>query len=293
MVLPGWMARIGEEVERRLAPPLYRSSRVITLSESSREEICAMLGLRQERVSVAAPGIEPRFAPGGVRSPVPLVVAVGRLVPVKRFDLLFRALAEARSRRPGLRAVVIGEGYEREHLEALRRDLEAEEWLSLPGRVTDDELVTWYRKAWVVASTSLREGWGMTLTEAAACGTPAVATDIAGHRDAVVDGTTGLLADGEAGVAAALIRLIDDPALRARLGRQARERARWLTWDATAAATLQALATEAARDRALIGPRRARRPARRAAPVLVEAHRVETLATDGLPAEVLPGQPLI
>ena len=245
MVLPGWLARIGEGMERRMAPPLYRSSRVVTLSGSSREEICAMLGLREDRVSAAAPGIEPRFAPGPAREPEPLVVAVGRLVPVKRFDLLFRALAEVRGRHPGLRAVVIGEGYERPHLEDLRHQLGAEDWLAMPGRVDDDELVGWYRRAWMVASSSLREGWGMTLTEAAACGTPAVATDIAGHRDAVVDGRTGLLVADEDGLAGAIGRLIVDRELRARLGHQALERARWFTWEATARTTLEALAAEA------------------------------------------------
>ncbi|MGH9108619.1 MAG: glycosyltransferase family 4 protein [Acidimicrobiales bacterium] len=247
MVLPGWLARVGEEVERRVAPPLYRSSRVVTLSESSRQEICDMLGLRPDRVTVASPGVGSRFRPGPGRSPVPLVVAVGRLVPVKRFDLLFRALARARETYPDLEAAVLGEGYERPRLEALRRSLGAEGWLALPGRVTDDELVDWYRRAWVVASTSLREGWGMTLTEAAACGTPAVATDIAGHRDAVVDGRTGFLADGADSVAAAIAKLVGDRGLRAVMGHQALERSRSFTWDATARATLEALAGEVGR----------------------------------------------
>ena len=139
--------------------------------------------------------MDDRFTPGGHRSPTPLVVAVGRLVPVKRFDELLRALAKVKTDQPDLEAVLIGEGYERAALEALRAELGADDWVHLPGRVPDEELVSWYRRAWVVASTSQREGWGMTLTEAAACGTPAVATDIAGHHDAVVDGESGLLVD--------------------------------------------------------------------------------------------------
>ncbi len=247
MVLPGWLARIGESVERRLAPPLYRRSRVVTLSESSREEIVGLLGLPADRVSVAPPGVEPRFSPGGRRSPVPLVVAVGRLVPVKRFDLLIEALVRAKEKCPELRAVIVGEGYERGRLEGLRDRYGAEGWLTLPGRVGDDALADWYRRAWVVASASQREGWGMTLTEAAACGTPAVATDIAGHRDAVLDGRSGLLADGVDGMAAALVEVVGTAELRARLGRGALERSRWFTWPATARATLEALAAECAR----------------------------------------------
>lgn len=248
MVLPSGLARLGDLVERRVAPPLYRRSRVVTLSGSSRDEIVAMLGFSPERVSVAAPGVEARFSPGGARHPDPLVVAVGRLVPVKRFDLLIEALAQAKRRVPALRAAIVGEGYERGALEALRHSLGADDWLSLPGRVEEDELVAWYRRAWVVASSSQREGWGMTLTEAAACGTPAVATDIAGHRDAVVHGQSGLLVDSRpAELGAALADVLGDEELRNRLGRGALERARWFTWGATARATLEALAAETRR----------------------------------------------
>ncbi|MDA8309924.1 MAG: glycosyltransferase family 4 protein [Actinomycetota bacterium] len=248
MVLPRWMARLGEATERRLAPPIYRSTRVVTLSESSRGEIVGMLGLDPARVSVVPPGVDPRFTPGGpgARSPVPLVVAVGRLVPVKRFDLLVDALVRVRAAVPELRAVIAGEGYDRPRLEALRRAHGAASWLSMPGHVGDDELVDLYRRAWTVASVSRREGWGMTLTEAGACGTPSVASDIAGHRDAVVDGRTGLLAgDGADGVAAAIRRMLGDAALRARLGAGALAHAQRFTWEAAASSTLQALAEEA------------------------------------------------
>ena len=68
-------------------------------------------------------------------------------------------------------------------------------WIELVGRLSEDELLDVYRRAWVLVSTSQREGWGMTITEAAACGTPAVVTRIAGHSDAVVHGVTGILVD--------------------------------------------------------------------------------------------------
>jgi glycosyltransferase involved in cell wall biosynthesis len=246
MVLPPTLARLGDTMERRIAPRFYRRSRIVTLSESSRREIVEMLHLRPERVTVAPPGVDERYAPGGQRSASPLVVAVGRLVPVKRFDALLRALAPLKAEHPALEAVIIGEGYERPALEGLRDELGATDWIRLPGRVGDDELVDWYRRAWVVAGSSQREGWGMTLTEAAACGTPAVATNIAGHADAVVDGESGLLVDDVADLSAALGRVLGDEVLRSRLSKGALQRARWFTWDATARRALEALASEAA-----------------------------------------------
>jgi len=245
MVLPRGLAELGHVLEHRIAPPFYRRSRIVTLSHSSKAEIVERLHLPPGRITVTPPGVEPRFSPGGERSETPLVVAVGRLVPVKRFHLLIEALVQLRADHPGLRAVIAGEGYERPALEALVRAHGAGSWISLPGFVDDDALVDLYRSAWVVASSSLREGWGMTVTEAGACGTPSVATRIGGHEDAVDDGRSGILVDGTDGMVAALDNVLRDEVLRRRLGVGALEHAGRLTWDATARGTLAALGSEA------------------------------------------------
>jgi glycosyltransferase involved in cell wall biosynthesis len=249
MTLPPRLARVGRNVEYHVAPPLYRRTQIITLSESSKRELESKLHFKSKRIHVVPPGIEPRFSPGGQKSPTPLVVAVGRLVPVKRFSVLVDALADIKARHPALRAIIIGDGYEREMLEAQIRERGATSWIALPGRVDDATLIEAYRRAWVVASASAHEGWGMTITEAAACGTPSVATRIAGHEDAVADGISGILADDGAGIAAALDRVIADDALRARLTAGALDHAAAYTWGATAYGTLQVLAAETIRRR--------------------------------------------
>jgi glycosyltransferase involved in cell wall biosynthesis len=107
----------------------------------------------------------------------------------------------------------------------------------------------------------------MTATEAAACGTPAVVSCIAGHVDAVRDGVSGLVADVATGAARvsrpgpdpfadALGAVLTDPALRARLGQGARARAEEMTWEATAARTLDALVEEALSRKRPGSPRR-------------------------------------
>ena len=245
MVLPRGLAELGHALEHRVAHPFYRRCRIVTLSHSSKEEIVDRLHLPAERITVTPPGVEPRFTPGGERSPVPLVVAVGRLVPVKQFPLLIEALVRLRMTVPDLQAVIAGEGYERDALEALVRGHGAESWITLPGFVDDDALVDLYRRAWVVASSSLREGWGMTVTEAGACGTPSVVTRIGGHEDAVLDGKSGILVDGTDDMVRALERVLRDDMLRRRLGVGALEHAGGLTWDATARGALAALGSEA------------------------------------------------
>ncbi|HWD51896.1 MAG TPA: glycosyltransferase family 4 protein [Acidimicrobiales bacterium] len=245
MVLPRGLATVGNTVEHRLAPPIYRRSRIVTLSSSSKAEIVDRLGIPAEQVVVCPPGVDPRFVPGGERSEPPMVVAVGRLVPVKRFEVMIEALVRVKRRHPDLVAVIAGEGYERLRLEDLIRARGAESWISLPGYVEDDDLVGLYRAAWVVASSSLREGWGMTVTEAGACGTPSVASRISGHRDAVIDDRSGLLFDDADGMADALDAVIADEILRKRLGIGAFEHASQFTWEAAARGALAVLASEA------------------------------------------------
>ena len=247
MTLPPRLARLGRTVEFRIAPPLYRGSRIVTLSASSKDEIARRLRMRPSNITVVPPGVDPSFQPGGTRDREPLVVAVGRLVPVKRFDVLIDALAEVKTRRPDLRAVIVGEGYERDALERHIAELGAQDWISLPGRVDDATLLDLYRRAWLLASASRHEGWGMTITEAAACGTPAVATRIPGHMDAIVDGATGLLVDHDKGLPGAIERVLRDDAYRALLGKDALEHAAQFTWAATARGTLEVLAAEARR----------------------------------------------
>ncbi|MEZ5169084.1 MAG: glycosyltransferase family 4 protein [Acidimicrobiales bacterium] len=246
LVLPGRLARAGQLLERRLAPPFYRRTQMVTLSDSSKGHIVERLRLPADHVHVVEPGIDPRYSPGGSRAVDPTVLAVGRLMPSKAFEVLIEAVQRVREHVPA-RLVIIGEGYARDELEARVRDLDAEEWCELPGRVDDADLVDHYRRAWVVASASRSEGWGMTLTEAAACGTPAVATRIPGHVDAVTHDGSGLLVDTGDELVDALRRVLTDHALRDRLGAGALRRAAQLTWDRTAYDTLAVLAATASR----------------------------------------------
>ena len=190
MTLPKPLAAAGVFIEEKIGPRLYRNQPIVTLSRSSEEEMLE-LGFPARNLSVITPGVDPAFTPGGPKNPRPLAMAVGRLVPVKDFRRLVRIWALVIDKVPDAELVIVGEGYERPDIEAEIARLGIGDSVRLPGRITDAELLDLYRRSWVATSASVREGWGMTLTEAAACGTPAVATDIAGHADAVAAGTLG------------------------------------------------------------------------------------------------------
>ncbi|HEX9258565.1 MAG TPA: glycosyltransferase family 4 protein, partial [Acidimicrobiales bacterium] len=223
--LPRHLARVGSTIELKLAPPLYRRASIVTLSDSAKAEIVRRLRVPHTRVHVVPPGIDPAFSPGGARWPRPLVLGVGRLVPVKRFDALIDQLVRVKELVPELEARIVGEGYERPRLEQQIESLGASPWLQLVGRVREHELIDLYRQAWVLTGASSHEGWGMTVTEAAACGTPAVVSNCTGHRDAVVEGRTGLLATDDRDLGDLLVQILLDQGLRERLAAGALERA--------------------------------------------------------------------
>lgn len=248
MVLSPQMAKFGKVFEKRIAPPFYRSTPIVTLSESSRHEIHDYLKIPDENISVVPPGIDDFFSPlhngQNEKSPTPLVVAVGRLMPSKKFDDLIYAMAQVHKIVPNAELVIVGDGYERPQLLEQIEKIGAQSWIRLAGRVSDEELRSLYRRAWCVASASIAEGWGMTLTEAAACGTPAVATDIAGHRDAVARDKSGLLTNDVRGLVSCLTAVLTDTDLRRRLEDGALAHAATLRWSATAYGTFLPLAQQ-------------------------------------------------
>src|SRR6478735_5445185 len=192
-LLPGPFAALGRTMETRLAPKLYRRGLTVTPSEATRQQLLG-LGFHAERVVAVNNGVDEIFAPGGKRCAQPLVVSVGRLAPVKRHAELVDAAAVAKARVPGLRLVIVGDGPMEAAVRARIAAHHAGDWVTLAGHLPRAELVGLYQRAWLVTSASLAEGWGLTLTEAAACATPAVATDVTGHHSSVIDGVTGVLA---------------------------------------------------------------------------------------------------
>ncbi|MEM1333096.1 MAG: glycosyltransferase family 4 protein [Actinomycetota bacterium] len=238
-VLPGPLAAVGRFMESRLAPPLYARTRVATLSDSSAAELGGV-GLR--RLTVIPPGIDERFTPDpGRRTGHPSLVVVGRLAPVKRQRAALDAAEVARRDHPGLTVEVIGDGPDRPLVEAWIDEHGANDWVRLRGFVDDAQLVEAYRSAWLVVSASKAEGWGMSLTEAAACGTPAVATDIAGHRGSAIHGETGVLVADLGRLGEEIATLLGDDTRRHAMGAAATAHAVHFTWDDVAARHLELL----------------------------------------------------
>jgi phosphatidylinositol alpha-1,6-mannosyltransferase len=178
----------------------------------------------------------------------PVVVSVGRLVARKGFDRVLAGVAELRATWPSLQYIVVGDGPERGPLEEYAREHAVTGAVHFLGAV--DELTKWaaYEVCDVFAMPNRAlgesdwEGFGIVFLEAAAAKRAAIGANTGGVPDAVVDGVTGLLVNPEDvnGFTDSLRRLLDDGALRIRLGEQA---AAWAARERSAEASVDALCT--------------------------------------------------
>ncbi|HWM74524.1 MAG TPA: D-inositol-3-phosphate glycosyltransferase [Nocardioides sp.] len=178
-----------------------------------------------------------------------VLMFAGRIQPLKAPDVLLRAVAVLLERAPELRSRVVvpvvggpsGSGLEKPTaLAGLARHLGIGDVVRFVPPVAQTELAKWYAAATVVAVPSHNESFGLVAVEAQACATPVIAASVGGLTTAVRDGVSGVLLDDHnpESWAGALRRIVDDPALLARLRVGALAHAEEFSWEATAAGTL-------------------------------------------------------
>ncbi len=242
-------ARFGWWLESWLAPRVYRRSRYVVVSRSTRDELVG-LGVEPGAVTVVYSGREPSPALEHIpRTPCPSLVVLGRLVPHKRVELALRAVAELRARHPGLHLTVVGHGYWQEALHAEVARLGIEDAVTFTGFASDELKHRVLAESWLNLLPSLKEGWGLAIVEAGAHGTPSVAfTSAGGTTESVLDGKTGRLVDDDDDFLSTVSELIDDTTARAALGSAAREHAAGFTWESTADYVEAVLLAANARD---------------------------------------------
>ena len=225
----------------RPIPRAYRRAGFHAISESTRDDLVAR-GVPAGRIRVIHPGVDCQSytpASGLDRAHPPTFLYVGRLKRYKGVEVALRGLALARRQRPDLALDSAGSGDDAPRLTRLAEELGLTSAVRFHGFVTETRKRELFRSAWANLFPSPKEGWGLTVIEAAACGTPSLASDSPGLRDSVRDGITGYLVphgDAEA-LAARMVQLAGHPDLVARLGGAARAHACAWSWDDAAAAT--------------------------------------------------------
>jgi glycosyltransferase involved in cell wall biosynthesis len=230
-------ARFGWWLESRLAPWAYRRCRYITVSEATRGDL-ATIGVNPQSVTVVHNGTPaPRLTATVPANPTPALVVLGRLVPHKRVEIALRAVAALVEEFPTITLTVVGQGWWEPKLRELTTALGIDDHVEFAGLLTDDQKFRVLQSAWVALTPSLKEGWGLTIVEAGACGTPTVAFRAAGGvAESVVDGRSGVLVDNEEQFTGAVRDLLANASRRERMGAAAVRHAAGFTWEASGTA---------------------------------------------------------
>lgn len=235
-------------VIRLLLPPsLARADHVAVISHTGAADLQRLFRLTPDRITVVPPGVARRFHPlerADARARVaqafgigqPYLLAVGTLEPRKNLITLVRAVAalprSVRSR--AVVAIVGASGWKTSALRAAAAPLVREGAIRFLGYVAEADLPSLYAGATALLFPSLYEGFGIPVIEAMASGTPVVASDIPVLREVAGDAACFVPVVDPAGWANAVVRLLDDAALRATLVERGLHRAGQFTFDASA-----------------------------------------------------------
>ncbi|MGC9515963.1 glycosyltransferase family 4 protein [Methanocrinis sp.] len=207
----GWMAIFGKAVERLTA---RLPDRIIPVSERVRLDLLSM-GVESERMVVVPNGVDlEKIDSVGARDPAYDLVYAGRLSAHKRVDLLIEAVGLLKEEIPEIRCAIIGDGPEMEDLGGLVRGLKVEDNVDFLGFLdTDEEVIAGVKSSRIFVLPSTREGFGISLLEANACGLPVVTvrSEMNAASDLVEDGLNGMVVDlSPEAVAGAILDLLKE-----------------------------------------------------------------------------------
>lgn len=226
--------RFAMFVEKDLAPLIYSGQKVVTISKSSRIDIAKIVrNQREDEIEIVNPGVDFGTFKTCRKTLYPSFIYLGRLMHYKNVDVAIRAFAKVVAKKPEAKFFVAGYGEARGELENLTKELKISKNVEFLGKVSDKDRVCLLGKAWLAIQPSSAEGWGMTIIEANACGTPVIASNINGLKDSVVDGKTGFLMPVKdvGACAKIMLELIQDKSYLNTLSREAFNWAKKFDWN--------------------------------------------------------------
>src|SRR3989338_4562749 len=219
-----WPLSLAAYLLERFEYATYRNTKFICYSKSTREDLISF-GIKEKNINIFPLGVDhDRYRKISNKNNDPLFVFVARLVKMKRAELPIKAMKKIVGKYPKAILCILGNGPDEKRLQKLvvRENLEKNvKFINKNNFFVDknvkDLKVNLMQKAWALVLPSVKEGWGLVVTEAAACGTPAIVSNVTGLRDSVINGKTGIIlskSPSEDELAKTLINLIENYSLR-------------------------------------------------------------------------------
>ena len=238
----GLIGKIGQLIERWLFRAFYRRRDWVVVSQSTQDELSS-LGLREKSVAIVSNGADHVKSPASVlKSEHPTALVISRLRRYKSVDVVIRAWQIVESRIPSAQLMIAGTGPHQHHCQSLITELKLQN-VQMLGHISSVQKEELMATSWITLQPSLKEGWGLTVMEAARLATTSIASDVPGLRDSILNNKTGILVPhGDVPAwSNAILELLSNPELRESLGAEACIRSHQYTWEAAAKAFADAL----------------------------------------------------
>jgi glycosyltransferase involved in cell wall biosynthesis/cellulose synthase/poly-beta-1,6-N-acetylglucosamine synthase-like glycosyltransferase len=254
--LPLPAALLAMFLESKLMKYAYRNTKVVTVSQSSRDDIENLNLSDNLGVDIVNPGIEMNDFSKMEKYSVPTFSYLGRLMPYKNVDVLINAFEKVVKSVPNARLIIAGRGRISDSLKDLCVKLNISDSVEFKGFVDENEKREILAKSWMLVQPSSFEGWGITVTEANASSTPVIASDTAGLRDSILDGQTGVLVKtGDVNeMSRVMVALTEMDGFRSRISQNAYLWAQKFSWDDSAQKLLNIIVKETYRRQNILVP---------------------------------------
>lgn len=234
--MPFPVALLGILAERIFMPLFYRNERFVVVSEVTKREL-GKLGINEKNITVIYNGLDHNLYKPGKKNKKPRIVFVGRLKKYKRILLLADIFKDIK-RKIDAEMFVIGMG---EEFEKLKKKVERERIMdfNILGFADDKMKLNIVKSSWLAVSTSMKEGWGLTILEANACKVPSVCFNVPGLNEAVLNDKTGFLAESKNEFVEKCLKILKNKNLREKLSENAFEWSKKFSWENTARKSLE------------------------------------------------------
>jgi glycosyltransferase involved in cell wall biosynthesis len=219
----------------------YRNTKFLCYSESTKNDLISF-GVKEDKIKIFPLGLDhDRYKPGKTKTKFPSFVFVARLVKMKRAELCVEAMRKVSRKYPEARLYIVGNGPDEGNIEKLIKKLGLRKNVVMVtknnffiDKNVKDVKLRLMQEAWALLLPSVKEGWGMVVTEAAACGTPSIVSNVTGLRDSVVKNKTGLILSKNPTpkeMSEAILKIIEDKETREKFSSNAIKWSKNFNWD--------------------------------------------------------------
>lgn len=222
-------------LSEKLIPFIYKKIPFITVSKSTKKEL-AQMNIPKENIRIIPNGVNHNLCKYGSEAENPTIVYFGRVKKYKRIGHLLKAFKLLEKTMDDVRLIIAGKGDANSRLKELAEQMNIEN-IKIYGKTSNKEKIELLQKGWVFVTPSMKEGWGITVIEANACGTPCIAYSVPGLRDSIIDGETGFLVEDRniQELAKTIGKVLTNEDLRKKLRENALNWSKIFTWSKSAA----------------------------------------------------------